>query len=175
MSDVVEKARQIITENRFLTLATCTKTGQVWIAPIAYVVDQDYNFYFYSALDSIHIEHIKYNPSVAFAIYNSAVVPDDADGLQFAGTIGQVEKADVPALSEMFWKQVFPDDEVRTRWQIPYEHFLKDEFPFQRFFQIEVSEVYKLDRDVRVVDRRIEVNLQELRQKPAKLPTLVRD
>jgi len=168
----VEKARQIISDNKFLTLATCFG-NKVWAAALAYVIDEDYNFYFYSALDSMHIEHIKYHPEVALTIFNSTLSPDQADGLQIAAIVGQVEKEKLSQIVNFYYHQMFPDPDVRARWQAPYEHFLKNEFPFQRFFMIVPTEIYKLDTSVLEVDRRLEIKLEELKEKPAKFPTLV--
>ena len=57
MEDPVEKARKIIRENRYMTLAS-GEGETVWIAPLAYAVDADYNFYWYSAIGAIHSQHI---------------------------------------------------------------------------------------------------------------------
>lgn len=168
---VVDKARQIIETNRFLSLATCSN-NKVWAAAIAYVVDEEYNFYFYSALDSLHMQHIKNHPEVAFTIFSSNLIPEEADGLQIAGIVGQVEKHELSQVVNFYYNQMFPDPEVRAKWQAPYEHFLKNEFPFQRFFRIVPSEIFKLDNTVLEVDRRLEIKINELKQKPAKLPTL---
>jgi len=169
---IVERARQTIADNRYLSMATCTNAGEVWIAPLAYAVDEEYSFYFYSATDSTHIEHIKRNPNVAFSIFNSTLSSDDVDGIQIAGVAGGVESADLPNIMEIYWQQLFPDPEEQAQWRLPYEHFLKNEFPVQRVFQIVPTEIYVPDWSVTNVDRRVEVKMKELRRQPAKLPTL---
>jgi len=170
-TSVVEKARQIISENHFLSLATCSG-NKVWAAAIAYVVDEDYNFYFYSALDSLHMQHIKKHPEVAFTIFSSDKIPDEADGLQIAGIAGQVEKELLPRVVNFYYHQSFPNPEARAKWQTSYEHFLENKFPFQRFFCIVPQEIYKLDSSILEVDRRLDINIAELKKEPAKRPIL---
>ena len=169
--DNVIIARRIITENRYLSLAT-SHGGQVWITPLAYVVDEEYNFYFYSALDSTHIQHIKYNPNVAFSIFNSTLPSDLVDGLQGSAIACQVDKKELPEIVDLYYSQVFTDPVVRSQWAQPVEHFMKDGFPFQRLFQIVPSEIFKLDTSTIEVDRRIEIKISELKREPAKFPTL---
>ena len=146
--------------------------GKVWIAPLAYVVDEEYNFYFTSATDSIHCQHIKNNPNVAFSIFNSTLPSDTVDGLQIAAVAGQVESKDLKAVVDLYFNQVFEDPEDRARWSQPIEHYTSNSFPFQRFFQIVPMEVYKIDTSTIEVDRRLEIKLSEIKSEPAKFPTL---
>lgn len=155
------KARQIIVSNRYLSLATF-HGDQVWVAPLAYAVDDNFNFYFYSAVDSLHIQHIKHNPRVAFAIFDSRLSSDEADGIQASGIVGQVEDATLPQVMELYWKQLFPDVQTRDKWMRPPEHFRGS--AIQRFFQIQPVEIYKLDTSIIEVDRRVQIDLKALRR-----------
>ncbi|MBI4785613.1 MAG: pyridoxamine 5'-phosphate oxidase family protein [Chloroflexi bacterium] len=159
----VTKTRQIIASNRYLSLATC-RSNEVWVAPVAYVVDADYNFYFCSAIDSIHIQHLKSNLRVAFAIFDSTLSSDDADGVQILALAGQVEDADLSRVMDLYWKLLFPDPQARAKWALPAEHFRGDSI--QRFFQLSPIEIYKLDTTLIEVDRRVQINLKDLKRKP---------
>ena len=67
--DVIQLARKILKENKFLSLATTDKNGDVWATPLSYALDEEYNFYFTTAVDSTHVEHIKKNPYIALQSY----------------------------------------------------------------------------------------------------------
>jgi len=164
MENPVEKARQIIVSNRYLALATCS--GETpWVAALAYAVDKDYIFYFYSAKNSLHIEHIKKNPNVAFTIYNSTLPSDEVDGLQIAGIVTQVKLIDLPRVIRLYYEQTFPDEIIRAKWKQPISAF-KD-VAIKRFYQIKPIKVYKIDLSTTEVDRRIEISLEELCRYPA--------
>ena len=170
--DIIQSARNILGENKFLSLATYDKSGNVWATPLSYAIDEEYNLYFTTAVDSTHVEHIKKNPYVSFSIFNSTLRVSDIDGLQIKGLVGEVEKADLPRIVKMYYKQVFPDEAERKEWEAQPEYFTSDEFPVYRFFQILPLEIYKRDTENTEVDRRVEININELKKIPAKHPTL---
>jgi len=157
-----EMAREIIHSNRFLSLATRNSNGEVWATPLSYSIDSNYNFYFTTAVDSTHIDHIRENPYVAFSIFNSTRRVSDIDGVQIKGIVGEVEKEQLAEVVKQYYLQVFPDPEERSEWEAPWEHFLEDDFPVYRFFQITPTEIYKRDTDNDEVDRRVQINIQEL-------------
>ena len=163
MDNTVDKARKIIRENRYMTLATCSE-GSPWIAPLAYVVDANYNFYWYSAIDVRHSQHIKRNPHAAVAIYNSTEPSDIADGLQMSGTASEVSESDLARVMDLYWKQSFPDEQVRSQWMRPAKDFTGN--AIQRFYQFTPTQIYKPDPSDIKVDRRMEINLEELRRQP---------
>lgn len=157
-------ARDIIKNNRFFSLATRNKKGDVWATPLSYSVDKDYNFYFTTAIDSIHIDHIRENPYVAFSIFNSTRRVSDIDGLQIKGIVGEVEREKLSIIVKEYYLQVFPDADERTEWEAPWENFTKDDFPVYRFFQIVPLEIYKRDTDNDEVDRRVQIDINELKK-----------
>jgi uncharacterized protein YhbP (UPF0306 family) len=74
-----ELVREIISKNRYLSLAT-TDGSAPWVAPIEYMCDDRLNFYFLSTVDCRHSRHIQDNPAVAVAIYETTQ-PDYSPGL----------------------------------------------------------------------------------------------
>jgi uncharacterized protein YhbP (UPF0306 family) len=159
-----EMAKEIIKNNRFLCLATGNKKGEVWATPLSYSIDADFNFYFTTAVDSIHIDHIRENPYVAFSIYDSTRNVSDIDGMQIKGIVGEVERDKLPEIVSEYYRQVFPDPNEREEWEASWEHFTKDDFPVYRFFQIVPTEIYKRDTDNEDVDRRVQIDLDELKK-----------
>jgi uncharacterized protein YhbP (UPF0306 family) len=163
MQDRTEKARDMIRVNRYMTLAT-SDGESVWIAPIAYVVDTYYNFYWYSAVDARHSQHIQYNSQVAVAIYNSTEPSDIISGLQMPGNAYAVEGPELAQIMDLYWRLSFPDESVRLRWTRPIGDFTGA--AIQRFYQFTPTNVYMPDPSDKKVDRRMEVNLTDLRRLP---------
>ena len=163
MANVNLLASKIIKSNRFLSLATTNKKGEIWCTPLSYVCDENVNFYFTTAIDSIHVDYIKENPFIAFSIFDSTKRVSDIDGLQIRGIVGEVEKSDLDRVVDMYYKHVFPDPAERELWVSPAENFTKDDFPVYRFFQIVPTEIYKRDTVNIDVDRRVDVDIDKLK------------
>ncbi len=161
MDSIVIQAKNIISNNRYLSLATCNE-NKPWVAGLAYAVSEDYCFYFYSAKNSIHATHIYANPEVAFTIYDSTASSDDVDGLQIAGTASEVTLKELPHTLEIYYKQSFPDKAIREKWQQPIEAFR--EIAIKRFYKIVPTAIYKLDLTIIEVDKRVTIDLQELKK-----------
>lgn len=92
---VTEIVRNIVMENTYLTLATADDDGP-WCAPVQYVADDDLNLYFVSLPESRHMSHVKSNPSVAVAIFDSQQPPFTSRGVQIEGTADAYSKSDNP-------------------------------------------------------------------------------
>jgi uncharacterized protein YhbP (UPF0306 family) len=164
MTKFTEMARDIIKNNKFLSLATRNNKGEVWATPLSYSIDADINFYFTTAIDSVHIDHIRENPYVAFSIFNSTRNVSDIDGVQIKGIVGEVERDKLLEIVPEYYHQVFPDPIERKEWEADWENFTKDEFPVYRFFKIVPIEIYKRDTDNVDVDRRVQINIDDLRK-----------
>ena len=82
---VTEIVRNIVQENTYLTLATTDGDGP-WCAPVQYVADEQLNLYFVSLPESRHMTHVKANPSVAVAIFDSQQPPFTSRGVQIEAT-----------------------------------------------------------------------------------------
>lgn len=76
-------AKEIINNNIYLTLATSDKLP--WAAPLYYCKDDDFNFYFISQMQSVHIKHLLKNPEVAIAIFDSNAPEGEGNGVQASG------------------------------------------------------------------------------------------
>ena len=162
--DIYELAKSIIKGNKFLSLATSNNGGEIWCTPLSYAIDDDYNFYFVTAIDSKHIEHIRENPNVAFTIFDSTKRVSDIDGIQIKGIVGEVEKERLPEIVKIYYNHVFPDPIERKEWEAPYETFTKDDYPVYRFFQVMPTEIYKRDTVNIDVDRRVSIDIKKLRE-----------
>jgi uncharacterized protein YhbP (UPF0306 family) len=77
-------AKDIIKNNIYLSLATSVGKD-VWIAPLFYCADDEYNFYYISQMESVHTKHALKNPNVAFAIFDSHLPEGEGNGVQASG------------------------------------------------------------------------------------------
>ena len=109
-NELCSRIRSIITDNRYLTLGACLD-DEVWVAPLAYYVEPDYSFVYYSSKESKHSKFIEKNNVVSCSIFNSSLPSDDVDGMQFVGEVSQVPSNElvevVPKYFLQFlWSQV---------------------------------------------------------------------
>lgn len=77
----VEKAKKLIEELRYLTLATTNKVMIPWSAPLFFAHDNDYNFYWRCSRKTVHSTDIEENNNVAFTIYNSTLPKTNVYGV----------------------------------------------------------------------------------------------
>jgi uncharacterized protein YhbP (UPF0306 family) len=161
----VDQARKIIADNRYLTLATAVDNDP-WSAGLAYAVDKDYNFFFYSAQKSKHATHIAKNPNVAFSIFNSTLPSAEVDGLQIAAIAEEVGGFELLHVVRFYFQQSFPAEAARAIFEQPIEAFKGAQV--KRFYKLTPTHVYKLDLNIVEVDVRFEISLDELRKIPAK-------
>lgn len=162
-NNIYEMAKEIIANNKFLSLATVDNEGKVWSTPLSYYCDKDYNFYFTSELDSKHIINIMDNPEVSFTIFDSTRRVSDIDGLQIRGIVGQVDNDVLETVVKNYYLSVFKDPLEREEWEAPYTYFLENEKPIYRFFQIMPTEIYKRDTENLDADRRIKLDIETLK------------
>lgn len=162
-NDIYKMTKEILKNNKFLSLATVDNEGNVWSTPLSYYADANYNFYFTSELDSKHIINIMDNPKVSFTIFDSTKRVSDIDGLQITGIVGEVEKDKLEEVVKNYYQEVFKDPEERKLWEAPASYFLQNEVPIYRFFQIMPLEIYKRDTENLDADRRLKIDIETLK------------
>lgn len=138
-----EIARNIIKNNCYLTLAT-TFRNEPWAAPLYYDVDEKYNFYYISQLDSLHIKHILKNPKVAFAIFDSRQKPDTGNGVQGNGKVYEIMDKDLAKAFKLYKSNFIPKKKENFSGKAAY-----------RFFKLISQKFYVLDPEAKV-DKRVE-------------------
>lgn len=165
-SSYEEIAVRIISSNRYMTLAT-TDTTAAWASAVAYAVDSQVSFYWYSATDARHSTNIAAQPLISAAIFNSTEPSSIVQGVQMLGSAEIVEDG-LREVMDMYFQYSFPDPKERAVWDRPTDDFLGD--AMQRFYRFSPHEMYTIDEDVTKVDRRAVVDVsrvQELWGKPA--------
>lgn len=119
-----------------LTLATTAPDGGAHAAPVYFAADKDLRFYFFSAPESQHGQHLENNPEAAAAIYPECWSWQEIRGLQMSGEVHPVE----------------PGTAWRTAWDL-----YAAKFPFVHELESALSQnqLYVFIPDwVRLVDNR---------------------
>lgn len=71
MRDKVNKAKNIIKNNIYLTLGTVNKDEGGWVTPLFYAYDEKYDFYWISPKDSVHVKNNERNKNSTIVIFDS--------------------------------------------------------------------------------------------------------
>lgn len=80
------KAKKIIAEILYVTIATVDSNGHPWNTPVYAAYDEHYNFYWASWTESVHSRNIRQNPNVCLVIYNSTVPEGTGEGVYVTAT-----------------------------------------------------------------------------------------
>jgi nitroimidazol reductase NimA-like FMN-containing flavoprotein (pyridoxamine 5'-phosphate oxidase superfamily) len=94
MNTDIEKAKQIIAENIYMTLATSSADGRPWISPVFFAYDEYYNLFWVSNKDSLHSSLIRNNPKIAIVIFNSQATEGTADAVYFEAEAFELKEKD---------------------------------------------------------------------------------
>ncbi len=142
-----QKAKDVINSNKYLSLAT-TDRSKPWIAPVFYCKDGEYNFYFISQPDSLHIQHLKYTNEVAFAIFDSHQEEGQGNGVQGSAKVELLEGDQIQE-GLKYYSTSFIEMTVES---------LKAPSPY-RLYKMVPKKTFILDAEADV-DKRIEVFLK---------------
>ncbi len=86
MNNLNKRAKEIIEEILYITIATSSKDGQPWNSPVYSAYDENYNFYWASWKENQHSKNIAENPNVFIVIFNSKVAEGTGDGVYVKAT-----------------------------------------------------------------------------------------
>jgi nitroimidazol reductase NimA-like FMN-containing flavoprotein (pyridoxamine 5'-phosphate oxidase superfamily) len=81
MTDLTARAKEIIEQIVYITIASSSRDGQPWNSPVYSAHDDDYNFYWASDKNGQHSKNIRDNPNVFIVIYDSTVPPGAGEGV----------------------------------------------------------------------------------------------
>lgn len=100
MPDRAEIARQLITDNFYLSLGTADASGRPWVTPVFFTPDGYSHFYWVSAPDRQHSRNLAARPEAAATIFDTHAVVGRAEAVYLKLTAEQVPDADLePALA----------------------------------------------------------------------------
>jgi uncharacterized protein YhbP (UPF0306 family) len=166
METRVEKAIEMILENRYMDLAT-SADGNPWVAGLFFGVDPELNFYFVSYPGSRHAEHIRQNEDTAIAIWDSRVPPSDVDGLQISGRGKEIGEDELSRALEFLYRKRFSDPSMQEEYINDEESYIGD--TNQRLYKISATDVYKCKVPTGEYDERIEVDKDQLKERLAEV------
>ena len=81
MKETRERARTILTQIKYVTLATSSLDRHPWNTPVWTAFDEAYHFYWVSAKYARHSQNIRANPRIAIVVYDSTVPPNTGKGV----------------------------------------------------------------------------------------------
>ncbi len=135
-----EQAQYILEHNKYMVVATSTKSGKPWASPVFYAHDDNFNFYFLSAIDSLHAKNLVENPDVALVIYDSKQPIGFAEQIQVLGKATVLDLKEVGKAIEVYCEKLFPNSKINPleRYR-PGDYSGASEF---RFFKIVPTKFY---------------------------------
>ena len=90
--DYNARAKEIIAQNIYLTMATSDSAGNPWVSPVYCAYDDHYNFYWTSTPAAQHSKNLKENSGkIAFVIFDSGVHEGTGEGVYFEGIAYEIE------------------------------------------------------------------------------------
>ena len=112
VNEIVVRARKLLEENQYLTLATSDTTGRPWSSTVWYTAWQRsrsgemlaVEFIWLSRPEALHSRNLLQRPEVGISIFNSAQPAGTGDGLQFAARAEPVPSALLDEVADVFSK-----------------------------------------------------------------------
>jgi len=72
MEEASRKARRLIEDTRYMTIATADISGKPWNSPVFFVCDERFTLYWVSFIDAVHSINIRVRPQVAITILGTS-------------------------------------------------------------------------------------------------------
>lgn len=94
MKDLSGRAKEIIGQICYITIATVTEDGLPWNSPVFGAFDSTYNFYWGTHKDSQKALNIAANDNVFLVIYDSTVPPGTGEGVYIKATAHDITSPD---------------------------------------------------------------------------------
>lgn len=136
------KILKYLQENDLMSLAT-SLNDKPWSCALLFVNDKDFNFYIYSAKNTLHCKQFKKNPKVAFSV-NHESSKGDFEGLQISGQVVRFKIKEMPKVIKMFIKKYpyskswFGKDKIKQ---------LISKVAKSQFYKIKATKIYYLEKD----------------------------
>src|SRR5579862_7964613 len=93
---LIQKAKEIIKQIIYISLATVNKESQPWSTPVYAAYDNNYNFYWKSGEHAEHSKNIKANSKVFISICDTTVTFGKGQGVFIQATADElINEADI--------------------------------------------------------------------------------
>ncbi len=155
----IEKAKQIIANDIYMTVATASLDGKPWISPVFFAYDKHYNLFWVSSKNSLHSILISNNPQVAIVIFDSTAPEGEGDGVYFEAEACELKGT----------------DEIESAIETLADRVSKDDFRVRKIDEVTDKSAWRIYRaipkmiskltageyvDGHYVDKRIEMDLR---------------
>jgi len=107
-------ARQVIAENRYLTLATADADGVPWATPVFYAAPGPSTFCWASAPDTRHSRNIAVRPQVAITIFDSHAPIGRAEGVYISARAESVHPSEQDLALQLLNDRLPPRQHLTT-------------------------------------------------------------
>ena len=149
-------AKKIITENQYMTIASVDEQGNAWASPVAYVFDDNFNFYWVSVPGSKHQRNIKNKPEISMAIFDSHQLWGEGVGVQMVANVEEVSVRKIVEVSKLYFSREYPYGNASGAFGEGLKDLLKGKI--YKFYKAIPAKVWVPDPDSDV-DARVEVTL----------------
>lgn len=110
-------AKEVISKVSYTTIASISADAEPWNTPVLFATDEQYNFFWTSAVETQHSENIRQNPKVFLVVYDTsvpegfshgvyiqanAVELGDSDEIQHAAELVYARKNKTPRTADEF-------------------------------------------------------------------------
>lgn len=118
--DRVAKAKEILSNIRYVTIASASIDAEPWGTPVLAVFDDLYNCYWTSLNNAQHSKNIQENSQVYLTCFDSTVLPGEGGGVYIkAQAVEMSDPAEITKVSKLLYAR--KNKEVRKA-----EEFLSD-------------------------------------------------
>ena len=116
--DLAQLAKDIISTNQYMTIASVDSKGVPWASALCYAYDSNYNFYWVSLPSSKHQSNISNNSEVSFAIFDSHQDWGEGDGIQGNATVEKVALSEIVHAQTTFFTRDYPYGKKKCSFRI---------------------------------------------------------
>lgn len=154
--EIIALARQILSEQIYGTLSTCSPDGMPWGTPLFFVYDEMLNFYWSSAIAAQHSQHLYTNQGRAMiTIYDATKVK----AIYFSGVATELTELEplTAALARFDYRAKRPNPRLATDYLEPSP---------RRMYQFQPEKAWitgdRLQLADQLIDTKIQLNLSAL-------------
>ncbi len=139
--DMKKEAELMLSNNKYMALATIDKNCNPWSNAIFYAYSDDIKtFYFISAVDSKHSENIKSNSHISGIIYDSNQPIGKTEEIKIEGKALPVWDKELKEVIKIYKERLKAKSDVKTDLDYDINDYANGaEF---RFFKIEIENLY---------------------------------
>jgi nitroimidazol reductase NimA-like FMN-containing flavoprotein (pyridoxamine 5'-phosphate oxidase superfamily) len=139
MKDLSIRAKEIIDQIQYVTIASVADDGMPHNTPVFSAYDEDYNFYWGTYKDSQKAKNIRANNNVFLVIYDSTVPSGTGEGVYVKATAYEVTEPDeIKRVYDLLktrhapahfweWGAIQADGPIRLYKAVPQQAWMNDD------------------------------------------------